>query len=449
MKVLYAHFCSEIMDTLKRHEESIVLNFCEKKLDKVLFTAPYELYEGNKTVKLKTVLGVSWNGKEGECVLVNSDGDYVEHFSFTYRRFNSLIREFLKKNHVSLIAVGTCVYSSRNLFRDVISVLQDMRVKSREKISHCTWVDSEAAEIYSTSPQAAEEYEELFPEEQFNRLIMEALSTARQALDPLTEISKLCNPSRDICLLNLHPLQKQIPQESLFARLERAVINNVNAVGVNIFELVRNPHTAHLLSFISGFDHVRATDFIYRIASLRPIISSKIELANFLPGKIARNALGFFFLSRDKLSDSRSLEYKDASRSNSNETMLARTRVLPEDYRFAIKIANDAVSDDEGIRSDCVAELLRNPEKMKFIDLGIFESILLIREEGANSKGKKHTLHDIEREYKNPFRDPRVPFQEMEFNLLFDLLTNTTSEIFHVGMMCNAILKSGILNFFF
>lgn len=65
----------------------------------------------------------------------------------------------------------------------------------------------------------------------------------------------------------------QVPQEKLLLALERALVDVVNKVGVEINKAVRDPYYASLLPFVCGFGPRKAEAAIKKIQGLDKLVS--------------------------------------------------------------------------------------------------------------------------------------------------------------------------------
>jgi len=113
------------------------------------------------------------------------------------------------------------------------------------------------------------------------------------------------------------------------------------------------------------------------------------------------------------------------------------TRVHPEDYNYAWKMAKDAL-EKEDVDSH-VEELMRAPTALESLDIDMFAELL---EKKLDSK-KHNTLYDIKAELYKPFDDPREIYKDLDPEQVFDLLTATNDDTFARGML----VKVRVLNF--
>jgi len=251
------------------------------------------------------------------------------------------------------------------------------------------------------------------------------------------EFSKICNAKqKEICSIVLHPLQNTLNQDLLYSRLERVFVSIVNAVGVDINELLRNPRKSHILSFVAGLGPRKSTHLLAEIRNSTSLIYSRAQLIKYIGECVGKNAIGFLKFSKADIKQSRAKDDEEGARYE----ILDITRIHPEDYSLANKICKDAL-DAEDDTSGWAEDIMKSPEELDSIDLDKFSDLL---EENFESK-KKHTLYEIKSELTNPFGDVRESYCDIDHEKLFDLLTGTTNETFYVGMIvkCRIIMKPG------
>lgn len=424
-------------------------------------------------------------------MLLSAEGEYKTHISLqfspkSHERDTHELRAFIETHRPSVVAVGAHGFAARHLYADVMSIIGEME-REGQAAPMGTWVDAEVAEIYWSTGEAREEFKRLQQQSNFggapvkevgakekesengeagekgkgrgaarqktsqqqhvayNAQVTRALSLGRRLLDPLVECARLCNAKRDICCLSLHSLQDVLSAEALYARVERVFVTLVNAIGVDINDVLRAPRLAPLLGFVAGLGP-RKAQAVLAEARGHASITSRAQLMKYLGGEVvARNAIGFIKLSRSVLKARALINQQQAKEgAEADETqgceLFDMTRIHPDDYNFASKIAKDAIERDDV--ENFVEEVMRAPEELERIDLDMFAQLL----EANFGQRKLHTLYDIKGELTNPFIDPREPYTDMEENRLFDLLTGTTEETLYVGMIvkCRIMMKKGI-----
>lgn len=113
--------------------------------------------------------------------------------------------------------------------------------------------------------------------------------------------------------------------------------------------------------------------------------------------------------------------------------VLDGTRVHPETYEWARKMAVDALEydEEEGTPAGALEEILDAPERLKDLDLDAFAEEL----ERQGFGNKSITLYDIRAELNHRYKDLRATFKPPNPEELFDILTKETPETFFIGKM--------------
>ena len=110
-------------------------------------------------------------------------------------------------------------------------------------------VSEDGASIYSASKIAREE----FPE--YDVTVRGAVSIGRRLMDPLAELVKIEAKS-----IGVGQYQHDVDQTALKKSLDMTVESCVNSVGVNL-----NTASRHLLTYVSGLQHVLLIPLVYSI----------------------------------------------------------------------------------------------------------------------------------------------------------------------------------------
>nr|MBE5727270.1 Spt6 [Cucujiformia] len=110
------------------------------------------------------------------------------------------------------------------------------------------------------------------------------------------------------------------------------------------------------------------------------------------------------------------------------------SRVHPERYEWARKMAVDALEYDDDEAVGALYEIMETPERLDDFDLNSFAEEL--KRQGYGNKS--NTLYDIRAELKCSYKDLRVPFKSANAKELFHILTKETPETFYIGKMVTA-----------
>lgn len=177
-------------------------------------------------------------------------------------------------------------------------------------------------------------------------------------------------------------------------------------------------------------------------ATTYPVVNNRLSLVTkcTLGRRVFINCAGFIKFDVDRIAkEIDEDENEHDSQSNEDDTnyteILDSTRIHPETYEWARKMAVDALDFDEentdaanGANS-AVKEILENPKRLKDLDLDAFAAELARTGHGD----KAITLYQIRTEMSSRYRDQRAKFESMPDERRFYVLLNETPETFYEG----------------
>lgn len=161
--------------------------------------------------------------------------------------------------------------------------------------------------------------------------------------------------------------------------------------------------------------------------------------AGLLTTKIFLNASGFLRVIQDR-DTSKSGKYRPDDENAPDP--LDDTRIHPEDYELARKMATDALElDEEDIHdehpSQVVTAIMNDRDKeRKLVELNLDEFAISLYE--ANSDQKRHTLNVIREELVKPFAEKRSRFLLPTDWEILTMLTGETKKTLDVGFVVSA-----------
>ncbi|KAG8895581.1 Transcription elongation factor spt6, partial [Tulasnella sp. 403] len=211
---------------------------------------------------------------------------------------------------------------------------------AKDKQLPIIYVNDEVARIYQHSQRAENEY---------GRLPLVArycVGLARYAQSPLNEYAAV---GVDLTAISFDEAQPLVPREKLLLAFERALVNVVNTVGVDINRAVTDPYYQTLLPFISGLGPRKAHQLIQRLSAMGGTLINRFQLIseNILPQNVFLNCAGFLRISRE-------MSYRKSSKKRNRKDALDSvpdplddTRIHPEDYDLAKQMALDALEIDQ------------------------------------------------------------------------------------------------------
>jgi len=229
---------SELSDKADEH----AINIFAENLKNLLLQPP--LYG-------KIIMGIDPGFRSGSKVaIIDQTGKYLEGKTIyphppqnKYMEAKSIIRSFISKYNVDIIAIGngTASRETEQLAAEIISEIKDER-----DVAYII-VNEAGASVYSASPTAQKEFPDLEASMRGN------ISIARRLLDPLAELVKIDPKSIGVGLY-----QHDVSQKHLTESLHQVIESCVNMVGVNL-----NTASASLLRYVSGLTMRTAENVIH------------------------------------------------------------------------------------------------------------------------------------------------------------------------------------------
>ena len=182
------------------------------------------------------------------------------------------------------------------------------------------------------------------------------------------------------------------------------------------------------MPFVSGLGEIRSAEFIKRF--LMASDNSNFRSGNnFMSHQVHYNAVGFINAS------------KFNNRGSKGDRALDCTRIHPEFYSIATKMAKSAIDDDQD-GEDAIKAILKDPSKLRQLDLDQFSQ----RCESMFGKDYKTIFYFIRDELESPFRDIRGEFAEYESKMVnqdanvFYMLTGENQSNFFEGLLVPVII---------
>ncbi|KAF2475420.1 transcription elongation factor Spt6 [Lindgomyces ingoldianus] len=381
------------------------------------------------------------NGKLVEFRLGNRerdipDGKDVEAFVSVCRR-----------RKPDVIGISGFSVETRKLYKDVQEIISSYHLSGplyedpddgieKNDPLEVIMVNDEVARLYYTSLRAAAEYPKL------PVLTRYCVALARYLQNPLAEYVSL---GKDIVSIPFVQNQILIPQDKLLERLETAMVDMVNLVGINLPEAYDDPYLSKLLPYICGLGPRKADKLVKAIQANGDEILSRFDLIGIseqdnrelkaaMGPKVFQNCASFLYLNFD--SSEEASDYLD------------NTRVHPEDYDLARKMVADAMEMDEedikqevdeGGPSAVIRRMVREDATDKIQDLILEDYASEIEKKLGNRK--RATLETIRAELAEPFEEIRQMFSLMSSDEIFTMLTGETKESLTEGMVIPVTIK--------
>ncbi|RMZ85346.1 hypothetical protein DV737_g848, partial [Chaetothyriales sp. CBS 132003] len=309
--------------------------------------------------------------------------------------------------------------------------------RERTDLLDVVLVNNEVARLYKGSDRAKADNPAYPP------LTHYCVALAKYLQDPIKQYALL---GRDITSITFHPAQNLVDQAKLLKKLEMALVDNVNMVGVDIDEALVDSALAALLPYVAGLGPRKAANLIKTCLLNGGRVAGRFELLGLLPGdetlahipltqRVWQNAASFLNIPWDDQIETS--EYLDG------------TRIHPDDYDIARKMAADALElDEEDIEEETrnggpaaiLRRLVKQDAQDRVNDL-VLEEYAEQLEKNLNAK-KRSTLENIRAEIQDPYEELRRDFRDrLSTSQIFTMLTGETKNSIDKGMNVPITLK--------
>lgn len=347
-------------------------------------------------------------------------------------KFSGQLREFfdrtLRNRKPDVIVVSGYSAATKRLFdivknfvmkENLLANVDDLPNISDPPLLPVIWGQDETARLYQNSERALIELSDK------PTLVKYCVGLARYVQSPLMEYVSLKD---DILSLSFYEHQKLLSHDMIKDIFETVFVDIVNMVGVEINEALRDPQVAQLLSYVAGLGPRKASGLIRNISAKLGTLSTRSDLIEneLSTANIFFNCSSFLNFPYDE-----GLSVRDSS-----IELLDATRIHPEDYSLARKMAADALDlDEEDMahieeQGGIIYQLMQEGvSKVDDLNLTAFGKEL----ESNFGKKKYATLQSIKEELVNNYEELRRSFHLLDSSEVFKMLTGETTESFSRG----------------
>jgi transcription elongation factor SPT6 len=354
--------------------------------------------------------------------------------------------EVLRRRRPDVIGISGFSVETRKLYKDLQEVINQFDIRGplydgpdgEEKSDplEVVLVNDEVARLYYNSQRAAAE----FPK--YPQLTRYCIALARYLQNPLAEYASL---GKDIVSIPFVENQTLIPQDKLLERLENAMVDMVNLVGIELQDSYDDPYLKKLIPYICGLGPRKADRLIKAIQANGDEILSRFDLLGVsemdnrdlkaaMGPKVFQNCASFLYLTYDATEETS--DYLD------------NTRIHPEDYDLARKMVADALNmDEEDIKAEVddggpsavIRRMVREEQTDQIHDLILEDYASEIEKKLGNRK--RATLETIRAELTEPYEEIRQGFAAMPSDEAFTMLTGETKDSLTEGMVVPVQIK--------
>ena len=447
-QLLYPNLEKMLREQLRDKAEKYVAKVCAEKFRSLLNIAPYLIEEGNtddsekkrKATMVAVVIDQASSGKIG-VVYCDQNGELVDHLVLkffaiaqnernnpeiqdSYNKDKEEFDKFIVKFKPDVIAISAnCLEAKR--IKQMIADYKDTELKTRSengediRIPWITYGDNIVPQLFAKTKKAEKEFKG------FPTLIKEAVSLARLMQNPMAEVLNLWANKIDdnpVFFIPMHPLQSIVNKSLLNKEYERVAIEMVNSVGVDINEVIAHRHGANQLQFLCGLGPRKAAHFLEFMSNPNMLnvgvlrFRSEVYISKMFEKCVYFSVAAFLKIRVDRGEELGKREALDS------------TRIHPENYILAKKIARDALDEDVSENmQDWVPKIMKDSVKLKDLDLEDYANHLSAQKQKPNMI---HVLRFIEKELTCPFEDPRSGKKELENKDLFYRLCKENPLVF-------------------
>ncbi len=290
------------------------------------------------------------------------------------------------------------------------------------------WVRDDVARLYQNSKRALAE----FPDQpQVGRY---CVGLARYLQSPLLEYLNL---GKDVRSIQFDPHQRLLTEERLQEAIDSSFVDVVNTVGVDINQAVNEQYYAAALPYVCGLGPRKASGVLQAIQARGSRLLNRTEL---ITGQITTKTIFMNCASFLKI------PYEENTFRNEEIELLDATRIHPEDYDLARKMAGDALDLDEEDLLDLettggvISQIIGNDETYKLNDLEL-ESYDRELSKLDSSLRKRFNLELIKQELQNNYGELRDDMIQLSTDDVFTILTGETKDTLREGMIVPVLIK--------
>lgn len=438
MEKIFSDISREIKDDLSKTCEKLVAKTIRHKFMTKLDQAPY--VPNPKDPKIPKVLTLTCGqGRFGAdaiiAVFLNRKGEYVRDYKIVDNpfdrsnpeKFEETLDDIIQNCQPNAIGINGPNPKSQKFYKRLQEVIHKKQVvDSRGHTIPILYIEDEVAVRYQNSERAAQEFPNKPP------LVKYCIALGRYMHSPLNEYGNLS--PEELGSLAIHPHQSLLPREKLLKALETAFVDIVNLVGVEVNKATDSSYYASVLKYISGFGKRKAIDFLESLQRLNEPLLARQQLIthNILHKTIFMNSAGFLYISWNE----KRQKYEDLE-----HDQLDSTRIHPEDYHLATKVAADALEydpdaiaekEEQGTMSEFIEILREDPERRSKLESLNLESYAEELEKNTGQR-KLNNLNTIVLELLDGFEELRNDFHPLHGEEIFQSLTGENEKTFFKG----------------
>ncbi|KAF2861338.1 transcription elongation factor SPT6 [Piedraia hortae CBS 480.64] len=449
-----------VKDNIKNECENAIAARCRKAYTDRLDQAPYRALGAELGTPARVLAMSNGAGDRGDatCWVFMDHGRVLESGKLGELRLAvaerqvpdtedvATLLDIIDRRRPDVIAVSGWSVETRRLYKDVQDIVEVKKVMGNPPENNdadeppepldVIMVNDEVARLYHTSDRAAREYPNLPPVARY------AVSLARYVQNPLSEYAAL---GRDVLSISFDPNQHLIDEVKLIKALETSMVDVVNMVGIPINQAVADPYVANLLPYVSGLGPRKAAHMLKMINAAGGEIFNRNDLVGDPDRNIKQSVAATVFTN---CASFLYIDFASGEKEGPEADYLDNTRIHPEDYDLARKIAADALEmDEEDIKVEvdehgpsAVVRRLVNEEHQDKVDDLVLEQYAEQLEKQMKQL-KRATLETIRVELQGPYEEIRDDFHFLTTDEMFTMLTGETQDSLVEGLKVPVVVK--------
>lgn len=406
-------FQEEVIEELTNSAQKVVLKLCGKQFKRLIEIKPYKFQQYIK------VLSFSLDEEENVIVgLVNETGHLQDSLvlrhillkpknDMTQRVIHEndigTLKAFIKEHQPSILTISPknmkMQYLKANLMK-YIGEIYEQDIKPYVILSNI-----KIPPIFARSRISNKFLRD------FSLPYKELISAARYLQSPLAETLNLWSENEEenaLLKISFHPSQDFVSLKKLQSHFEIIILEMVNKCGVDINTCLKYEHLRSPLQFISGLGPRKAKYLLMNIqAKQSDVVMTRAQLGDYLKKTpiVSENCLGFIKLN-EMLQVERIPNPKDYE-----HIWLDFTRIHPQYYFIAEKIAIDCFQDQAPSANEAVLRAIQNKKKTKEeVKQMCFDEYAHRLEQGRNEGNLMFVIEMIVQEFEFPFQDQRKEY---------------------------------------
>lgn len=401
--------------------------------------APYTPFSSHRGMISRVLALTNGEGKKDSAIIaivMDFDGTILHHVKFDENlrdpEFERKLINLIDKSKPEVVAVSGYNVNASPLKKKVEEIVKNNnKTVSPEDYEEDTKVDlpvifvtNETARMFEYSDRANEEFSDKPVVAKF------CIGIARYVQNPLLEYISL---GETVTSIQIHKHQNLLPEFKLREAIDSILVDITCLVGIKINEAVRSTYLAQSLQYIAGLGPRKASSLIKGIESSGGALIRRDDL--ILKQLISKNVF---------MNCAPFIEIPIPERYDKDVEPLDATRIHPEDYDLARKMASDALDLEDEDRAEIEAE--SGGIIAKLYEDGVEKLDDLLLEGYANQleehgHRKRATLEMIKEELQNNYEELRKKFHLLTDFEVFEILTNETRETFDRGIIVPVIIQ--------